>query len=139
MLTIELRLQIWEYAVQQTRFLRINLDTPSQYTDADPYSKFNALNKVVSNVGYTAIVKSLHCNSKLLAISREARKVALRFYRIQAPCYIKVHEERRTPSQVQASFYFNPEYDILHVKSALPLSRESLRPKGLRYLTSSSR
>lgn len=123
MLTIELRLQIWEYAVQQTRFLKINLEPPSQDTDTDPYSEFNALNNVVSNVGYTVTVKSLQCNSKLLAVSREARKVALRFYRIQVPCYIKVHEEERTASSVQAPFYFNPDYDILHVKSTLPLSR----------------
>jgi hypothetical protein len=123
MLTIELRLQIWEYAVQQTRFLKIHLEPPSHDTGTDPYSGLNALNKVVSNVGYTVTVKSLQCNSKLLAVSREARKVALRFYRIQVPYYIKVHEGRRTPSSVQAPFYFNPAYDILHVKSALPLSR----------------
>ncbi|KAH3908307.1 hypothetical protein HBH56_173280 [Parastagonospora nodorum] len=123
MLTIELRLQIWEYAVQQTRFLKIYLEPLSQDTSTDPYSGLNALNKVVSNVGYTVTVKSLHCSSKLLAVSREARKAALRFYRIQVPCHIKVSEGRRMPSSVQAPFYFNPAYDILHVKSALPLSR----------------
>ncbi|EAT91001.1 hypothetical protein SNOG_01352 [Parastagonospora nodorum SN15] len=67
MLTIELRLQIWEYAVQQTRFLKIYLEPLSQDTSTDPYSGLNALNKVVSNVGYTVTVKSLHCSSKLLA------------------------------------------------------------------------
>jgi hypothetical protein len=122
MLTVELRLQIWEYAIQHNRLLKIDIEVPSAASEVPTYSSTNALNKVKSGIEYTVTLKSFSCHNKLMQVNREARKVALRFYRVQFPCYIGATGGSREPI-AQSTFYFNPEHDIIQVKAQLPLER----------------
>jgi len=124
MLTVELRLSIWEYAVQHNRLIKVIIE-PSAATETSEtpaYSTTNRLNKVVSGNDYTIAVQSLQFHIKLLWVNREARRVARRFYRVQIACYLRRAGEMHVQvarehlgSKVFSTFYFNPEHDILHV------------------------
>ncbi|KAF2176952.1 hypothetical protein K469DRAFT_721140 [Zopfia rhizophila CBS 207.26] len=120
MLTTELRLCIWECAVQQQRLLEVEIEPPSDPGDAPPYSTTNALNKLISGHNYTATVRGFQAHSKLLRVNSESRKVALRFYRVHIPCYLRMSGERYGP-RFKATFYFNPEYDFMHVTAHQPV------------------
>ncbi|KAH7372233.1 hypothetical protein BKA66DRAFT_468449 [Pyrenochaeta sp. MPI-SDFR-AT-0127] len=120
MLTIELRLSIWEYAVQQNRLLKVDIEPSNTAADAPAYSTTNKFNKVVSGSAYTITVQGFHCHSNLLRVNREARKVALRFYRVQIPCYLQMCGVPPRPKKI-SMLYFNPEHDILHVRAQCPL------------------
>lgn len=120
MLTVELRLNIWEYVVQQNRLLKVAVEPSAAGAKTSAYSTMNTLNKVVSGSDYTVTIQSFQFHNKLLWVNREARKVALRFYRVQIPCYVQMAEE--TPrSKMMSTFYFNPEYDILQIRARCPL------------------
>jgi hypothetical protein len=112
MLSKELRLRIWEYSIEQYRLLEVKVEPPSDSRDTLLYSTTNALNNLVSGRNYTAIIQGCQVYSKLLRISSESREVALRFYRVHIPCYLQTSKR----NIVKATFYFNPEYDFIHLR-----------------------
>ncbi|KAF4630742.1 hypothetical protein G7Y89_g7399 [Cudoniella acicularis] len=118
-LPAELRLRIWQVAVEQHRLLEVEIEPPSDSGDAPPYSTINALNNLISGRNYFATVQGYQLHSKLLYINRESREVALRFYRVHIPCYLQSSKDgiERT---IRATLYFNPEYDFIHLRARGP-------------------
>ncbi|KAK1750329.1 hypothetical protein QBC47DRAFT_418109 [Echria macrotheca] len=124
----EMRLRIWEASVVRRRLLEIVVaqslseagngqEKPSQTR----YSTTNALGNVMSGGRYVATVhhgRFLH--SKLLRVNREARRVALRFYRVHMPCWLLRGQSRMpfypNPEAENGMLYLNPEYDIVHIQ-----------------------
>jgi hypothetical protein len=106
--------------VERNRLLKVVIE-PSAAAAATPaYSTTNTFNKVVSGSDYTITVQGLQFHDNLLCVNREARKVALRFYRVQLPCYLET-TVGFSRSKIVSTFYFNPEHDILHVRARCPL------------------
>lgn len=61
------------------------------------------------------MLRSRHEISKLFRVCSESRQAALRFYRVQIPCYYK----QRGHSPIEGTFYFHPELDTLHIVGSL--------------------
>ncbi|KAI9658414.1 MAG: hypothetical protein M1821_002547 [Bathelium mastoideum] len=108
------------------RLVEIEIDLPSGSKVTHPYSSTNSINKVISGRDYTATVQALKLNSKLLHVNSESRKAALSFYRVHIPCHLKASTGKTSLPQVEtgrsteAIFYFNPEYDFLHLSTRRP-------------------
>ncbi|KAH8680803.1 hypothetical protein BX600DRAFT_504557 [Xylariales sp. PMI_506] len=120
MLPIELRQHIWRLALERHRLLDVILlfQHPSQVTNT--YSSTNKLDKLISGDGYMPVVQAFQLNSKLLRVSRESRRAALSFYRVQFPCYLQDSKVRRrlgsSEGRVKGILYFNPEFDYIAPK-----------------------
>jgi hypothetical protein len=103
-LTTELRLSIWELAMQQQRLVELVLELPST-------SENHGKRPTSSN--YIAITRNRRLHSKFLRVSRESRKVALRVYRVRIRCYMQTNT-----MLARSTLYISPENDILYVKGA---------------------
>lgn len=117
----ELRLDIWELALPRQRMIHISLKLHEgrRYDLADaepPYVQRNHLRKPISGERYRAVIYGNQLNSKFLYVNREARGVALGFYRVHMPVYLT----GPTCSQ-RSTFYFNPEHDFLHITADAPV------------------
>ncbi|ORY02676.1 hypothetical protein BCR34DRAFT_591847 [Clohesyomyces aquaticus] len=106
----ELRLRIWELSVQKHRLLEAQITSKFHDTKNPPYS---TLDELFSDRKYIILVRGIQLHSKLLRVSRESRKEALRFYRVHIPCYL--HKARSVRGYKRSILYFNPEYDYMHV------------------------
>ncbi|KAF2231270.1 hypothetical protein EV356DRAFT_507228 [Viridothelium virens] len=129
----EIRLRIWTHSLERHRLVEVEVaieeDLPSDSGGARPYSTQNALNKLISGRNYTATVQALQLNSKLLRVTSESRNAALSFYRVHIPCHLQASKERiqgnaapsmRTAKATKSIFYFNPEYDFIHLSKQGP-------------------
>ncbi|KAH8645885.1 hypothetical protein BGZ60DRAFT_555034 [Tricladium varicosporioides] len=119
MLSTELRLRIWRSSIEQHRLLEVHIDD-AWGPDTPLYSTTNILNKLVSGRNYRAIVQGSYLYSKLLHVNRESRQVALGFYRVHIPCYLRTAEDRskcRTETTLKSTLYFNPEYDFMFLST----------------------
>ncbi|KAK0730230.1 hypothetical protein B0H67DRAFT_561124 [Lasiosphaeris hirsuta] len=128
LLPTELRLRIWDFSITKHRLLEIGVAAPD--TELGPggvasglqlYSTTNALGKVISGRNYAATVQNgLHLHTKLLRVSRESREVALRFYRLHIPCYVRTSRSspllEEEPRGQQTTLYLNPEFDFVHLR-----------------------
>ncbi|PYI09231.1 hypothetical protein BO78DRAFT_363397 [Aspergillus sclerotiicarbonarius CBS 121057] len=103
-LPTELRLQIWRYAMQRSRLIRVRLYQADQ----------GATEK------YRVVVNGRSALSKFLHVNHESRKAALGFYRVHIPCEFRMHSHTTTPMP-RGTFYFNPEYDILGIYPRPPV------------------
>ncbi|PYH93331.1 hypothetical protein BO71DRAFT_399805 [Aspergillus ellipticus CBS 707.79] len=108
-LPTELRLKIWQHAMQRPRFIRIRLYPARQGETEKP----------------RMIIDGQAALSKLLHVSRESREAALGFYRAHIPCEFRVDTDQRKIPIKRGTFYFNPEYDMLRIYSRSPV-RDSL-------------
>ncbi|KUI70892.1 hypothetical protein VM1G_06413 [Cytospora mali] len=138
----ELRLQIWEEAVPRERLIRVSLTIPGE-RQVDPPPRWlekNHLGKPISGPRYRALAEGHQLNSKFLRVNKEAREVALAFYRVHLPCCFtdpgRQHFEK-------ATLYLNPEHDILHIRADAPVKEtlidffwdmKAYDPKGLGLL-----
>ncbi|PWY81712.1 hypothetical protein BO94DRAFT_576643 [Aspergillus sclerotioniger CBS 115572] len=116
LLPTELRLKIWQHAMQRPRLIRIHI-YPAGYPDPKPPD--HATEK------YRVIINGLSALSKLLHINRESREAALGFYRVHIPCEFRLDTDCRFDSTTPGTFHFNPEYDILGIHASDPV-RETL-------------
>lgn len=122
MLTLELRLIIWEFAVQQNRLLIATVE-PLTTAATPAYSTTNAHGNIASGSFFTVTLHNRQFHSKLLWVNREARRVARRFYRVQIPCHLRRVSEveysygRTFRRKSFSIFYFSPEHDILRVEA----------------------
>ncbi|KAH7393074.1 hypothetical protein BKA66DRAFT_510055 [Pyrenochaeta sp. MPI-SDFR-AT-0127] len=66
MRTVELRLDIWEHAVQQHRLLEVTVEFPSPSKDTASYSAMDELHKITSGGSYVVTVSEIQLYSKLL-------------------------------------------------------------------------
>ncbi|GAB1316976.1 2EXR domain-containing protein [Madurella fahalii] len=118
-LPTELRVRIWELSLERHRLLELNIEPQHDSEEVPLYSARNALNNVISGRNYSVTVKGLAIYSKLLRVNREARRAALRFYRVHIPCYFQTSEEKRFhyPGTIPGTLYCNPEYDFLQLNT----------------------
>jgi len=125
-LTLEIRLIVWKLLLPRSRLITITLtegesecnSTDSANTRNDQalreYLTKNALGNTISGGDNLASVTTKHRLSLLLQINREARQVALDFYRVHIRCsYNRCNNIGQPPQCI----YLNPDLDILHIKA----------------------
>lgn len=119
----DLRLQIWRTSLQRERMARICIHPIFQHADSDSPDGHTP-----RTMGYRATVRGPRSLSKLLRVSREARRAALAFFRVRIPCAFtraSPEEPRHRVSAAEAGLDdllplpFNPEYDVLHLSTSL--------------------
>ncbi|ROV93694.1 hypothetical protein VPNG_08850 [Cytospora leucostoma] len=82
------------------------------------YLEKNHLGKPVSGPRYKATAEGHGLNSKLLRVNREARDVALAFYRVHLPFFLWSPGTCRVKA---TTLYLNPEHDVLHLRADAPV------------------
>lgn len=120
----ELRLQIWEEATPRERLIQLTVAIPHDRDEGEepPYIRYlekNHLGNPVSGSGYLLYAKDASIGHELFSVNREARQVALDFYRIHIPCQVE------EPGPWQRTLYLNPEHDVLQIRAEAPV-KESL-------------
>lgn len=113
----ELRLYIWEISLPCERLLGVRL----VLNDSQP--RGDAVN---AGEGSSAcnedkiIVSGRKVVPKLLNICKESRSAALKFYRVQLPCDYESNNTRGNSGKATGTgtFYFNPEFDIIKIRSS---------------------
>jgi len=119
-LPAELRLAIWELALKKRRLIELRLESPRPDPDIPgTYGEINSLGKIVSGRDYTpTVLNGRFLHTKLLRVSRESRTVALGFYRVHFPCYLRIERPptgQLGPRRTKSILYFNPEQDIIQL------------------------
>jgi hypothetical protein len=108
-LAIELRIRIWEYVLKHHRLLKFEIKDNGPSPSPDSTTK-------TPGQDYTATIQGIQLYSKLLRVNREARKAALKFYRVHIPCYLPTSDQHQGSKKgTKSIIYINPEYDILHL------------------------
>lgn len=116
----EIRLQIWEDSIPRERLLRVFLGVMEARED-DPQPRYlekNHLGKPISGPRYKAMAEGHQINSKFLRVNKEAREVALAFYRVHMPFSLKAPGAVRDE---ETTLYLNPEHDVLHLSAKAPV------------------
>jgi hypothetical protein len=120
-LPTELRLKIWECALEEQRIIRIQLiyHSPEDWIAG---SRSADVNGKIHGYPYHAYIEPFRPMNKLLQISEESREVALKFYRVHLPCRFSTEKRRTTAldqwnESIPGTLYYNPEYDFLHISS----------------------
>jgi hypothetical protein len=135
----ELRLNVWNYALQRHRIIRVQLSEPDLEDSPDIKSRFNERlyepsRALETNGTYRATMHDISIHSKFFRVCRESRHEAFRFYRIPIPCRLlqpnepecrsssvnsmlikAVFEKRLDIVTTPGTFYFNPEWDCLRI------------------------
>jgi hypothetical protein len=144
----ELRLLVWRHALHRERIIRVHLADPD-FEDAEI-----ALQMIDSRRAdyqqrkcsghYSITIQGHQVLSKHLLISRESREETLAFYRVHMPCRFaqvpqqendkfgwfltrKLLENKLEGLIVPGTFYFNPEWDILHI-TCFPVADALIAP-----------
>ncbi|KAI1861682.1 uncharacterized protein JN550_010752 [Neoarthrinium moseri] len=119
-LPAELRLKVWEAALQRSRIITIRAWAgwrPSWEKQPERYSTRNELGHVVSGNMYSLYADSLP-RPALLRVNRESRDAALVFYRVRLPFFREDQHGSggllREPEAARVwPLYLNPEHDFL--------------------------
>ncbi|CAG7563822.1 unnamed protein product [Fusarium equiseti] len=102
---VEVRCLIWEQALSHERWIRIDLHSPKNWeTLPDPHPPGE----------YEFTIYKQWKISKLFRTTRESRRVALGFYRVQLPCWHRW--DRKRDISKKTTLYICPELDTLEVK-----------------------
>ncbi|GAW19156.1 hypothetical protein ANO14919_086400 [Xylariales sp. No.14919] len=102
----ELRNEVWKYASQKKRMIRVSLkerqpdDITAQESSDTKYGRC------------FLFINGSQLFSKLLRVNSEARKAALEFYRVRLPCVL-THPGSNDARTRVGMFPFNPEHDVL--------------------------
>lgn len=117
----ELRLDIWEEAVPRERLIRVYLSLLKEREDKLPprYLKKNHLGNPISGPRYKAVAEGHQINSKFLCVNKEAREVALAFYRVHMPFSLRAPGTNR--AEESTTLYLSPEHDVLHIEADAPV------------------
>ena len=142
-LPTELRLDIWKRSLQRHRLVKVfihnkrfrpevKLPRPYHYQNDDGDDDDDD-----ENIHHYAIVVGNQALSKLLHVNRESRQIAREFYRVAFPCWfisksdeyearaISNQQAEKNSTASQGMFYFNPEWDYLHLV-AEPFAADTL-------------
>ncbi|EJT70496.1 hypothetical protein GGTG_11519 [Gaeumannomyces tritici R3-111a-1] len=133
-LPVELRLIIWLHTLRRSRWVPLDIVLPEdeesrakwpgqvgaasgpshQNKERPPsYTTTNSLGRVISgNDYYFAVHDDGSALSPLLRVSKEARKVALDFYRLRLPVHHRLPQAQGRP------LYLNPEWDVIFLRWA---------------------
>ncbi|KAL8295702.1 hypothetical protein RB600_001257 [Gaeumannomyces tritici] len=133
-LPVELRLIIWLHTLRRSRWVPLDIVLPEdeefrakwpgqvgaasgpshQNKERPPsYTTTNSLGRVISGKDYYfAVHDDGSALSPLLRVSKEARKVALDFYRLRLPVHHRLPQAQGRP------LYLNPEWDVIFLRWA---------------------
>ncbi|KAJ4113276.1 hypothetical protein NW768_011555 [Fusarium equiseti] len=100
----EIRCLIWEQALSHERWIRIDLHPPKGWRTCP---------RPRPRGGYEINVYRQWKISKLFRTTRESRRVALSFYRVQLPCWYSWDKNRTTSKKT--TLYICPELDTLEL------------------------
>lgn len=114
-LPLDLRLCIWEYALPKERFLQVRLIVEQRAKRVAPSESGQA------DDDYQVTLEGRKFISKFLHVCQEARRVALKFYRVRMPCRYQHGDTTKN-----GTLYFNPEDDI--VKLSVSSRRKDYSP-----------
>lgn len=122
-LPFELRSMIWEQSLCHERLIKVDLRAGKTVEDLCGEDAKGPLEKKarcrhncnLRKKDFFIVLRSRHEISKLFRACSESRQAALRFYRVQIPCYYK----QRGHSPTEGTFYFHPELDTLHIVGSL--------------------
>lgn len=92
-LPLELRSMVWEQSLCRERLIRVELRPGSSpehlYEDQERTVRKQAEASLQLSESFLIVLRNRHEISKLLRVCSESRQAALRFYRVQVPCYYK--------------------------------------------------
>ena len=114
-LPAELRDMIWEQSLCHERLIDVEL-APGREPEhlglhrTLPYQRRLRASLQISDSFLVVLLGNRRSNTKLLRVSSESRRAALRFYRVQVPCYCE-----REGRAVERTLYLHPELDTLHI------------------------
>ncbi|KAL9130836.1 MAG: hypothetical protein Q9217_001088 [Psora testacea] len=112
----ELRLKIWQHALQRQRIIKLCLKSRTEQTGTQAAE----ITEYASKRGrYCAVVDARQVLSKFLRVNRESREETLKFYRVHLPCSSTGGAGKGTTSA--GTLHFNPEYDFLHISPTWPV------------------
>ncbi|KAF5008965.1 hypothetical protein FDECE_4786 [Fusarium decemcellulare] len=107
----DIRCMIWEQALTCERLIRVDLSStipnPRYVRSLNPWRSPS----VDVTEEYIIVLSDRPTISKLFRVNSESRSSALRFYRVQLPCFYS-----RNLQLAKGIFYFNPELDTLEVR-----------------------
>lgn len=114
----DLRLQIWRTSLQRERMIQICVHPVFQCAPGDSGGDFTPI-----TTGYRTAVRGPRVLSRLLRVSREARRAALAFFRVRIPCTFRAvpptnildTASTMAPGHDTLLLLFNPEYDVLRL------------------------
>ncbi|KAJ5697722.1 hypothetical protein N7488_011406 [Penicillium malachiteum] len=130
-LPIEIRLIIWEYALQKRRIIRVDI-VSAQSEHLPPDNKPEDVN--VRRQSWVAKVFGLHMISKLFRVNQESRRVAKAFYRIRMPCSLYDTPLSHDSEYPTECCYINPENDTIHISRIYGPTPEESMDRFLSFL-----
>ncbi|KAF4939202.1 hypothetical protein CGCF245_v003870 [Colletotrichum fructicola] len=114
-LPTELRLLIWQHALQRNRLLNVAVEeAESKTVDETPrYSLVNSLGRPITGDNYSVTVQA-RCRllPELMSVSRESREAARAFYPVSLPCHLK-----SAAGTQKTALLLNLSYDYLQISS----------------------
>lgn len=140
-LPAEIRIVIWNHALQRNRLLRLVLERRCKSPSAPRYTLLNSLGRPITGDHYRVVLKAkAPFLSELMRVNRESRDVAGAFYTAQIPCYVETGSRRE-----KTVLRLNLDWDYLDI-TASPWWKEAYmdfiydlrasdpRGRGLRHL-----
>ncbi|EFX03076.1 pectinesterase precursor [Grosmannia clavigera kw1407] len=107
-LPMELQDMVWQHCLHEIRVIELFVLHVSDMSRDGPILHDTS----ESEHHHVVTVKGRSLHSKMLRVCRNARTIALRFYRVHVPCFF--HGNTPVRSLGQGTLYFNPEHDIIH-------------------------
>ncbi|KAK1978901.1 hypothetical protein LZ30DRAFT_783839 [Colletotrichum cereale] len=130
-LPAELRVLIWQHALQRHRMIHVDLENRVEREGGDEakvperYSLLNGLGRPVSGKHYKVITSTRHVllPEYVMAVNKEAREVVLVFYPVHIPCYLKssVNVEGKVRHK-ESALRLNLDWDYLRISAHDTLS-----------------
>ena len=113
LLPTELRRKVWRHALERRRLIKIFIHNYRFHPSA------KSADSTDDSIHHYPVVVGYQSLSKLLRVNRESRQAALEFFRVAIPCRFSSSsdesESRNADVTHPGTFYFNPEYDFLHL------------------------
>lgn len=108
----EIRLLIWQHSMRRRRIIQLRLESRQRRR---PQLSGNEDHFGPHGERFCAFVNGYQVLSKLLRVNSESRQAALSFYRVHIPCVLQREVNVTEDNFTRDIFYFNPEYDTLHI------------------------
>ncbi|KAK1993135.1 hypothetical protein LX36DRAFT_266387 [Colletotrichum falcatum] len=127
-LPAELRILIWQHALERHRMIHIVLEervergTGNESKIAERYSLLNGLGRSVSGNHYRVVTPTRNAllPGYVMMVNKEAQAVVLAFYSVHIPCYLKSSVGTESKTSI---LRLNLDWDYLRISAgnALPL------------------
>ncbi|KAF6818291.1 pectinesterase precursor [Colletotrichum sojae] len=112
-LPAEIRIIIWNHALERNRLLRLVLERRRKSPSAPRYTLLNSLGRPVTGDHYQVVLKAkAPFMTALTRVNRESRNVACAFYTAQIPCWVETASCRSHKKMV---LRLNFDWDYLDI------------------------